>query len=373
MKTLTILFIIDGLAGGGAEKVVLTLAGAMAARGHHVTVASLRRECAYAIPDGVQLLLVEDTYRGPLRRQTEIGRRAKQLDEALKQHFAGRHIDLAISSLPKTDRIVATSTQLQDAWMCLHGTVVQSQLGLRHGLQRWFKQRQLTTTYQGRKLLLVSPGLQQDLALLQAVAPQRIAVIPNPFDFAEIARQAAAPCPLDNQPFLLHVGRFHPVKRHDRLLQAFGRSHYTGKLVLLGKGSEQETAAIRREITRLDLEQRVLLAGFLDNPYPYLRAAEALVLSSDAEGFGNVLVEALACGTPVISTDCPFGPADILSGSLATGLAACDVDSLAAAIDRVVASPPLLSAGALARFAIDHVVDQYLALATTNTHPNNTP
>ncbi|SMF02281.1 glycosyltransferase [Pseudogulbenkiania subflava] len=373
MKAQTILFIIDGLAGGGAEKVVLSLAGAMAVRGHDVTIASLRKECAYPIPEGVTLLQVEDHYRGPFRRQTEIGRRARQLDQALAGYFAERPIDLAISSLPKTDRIVAASKRLRNAWMCLHGAVVQSQLGRRHGISRWFKRRQLTATYHQRKLLLVSPGLQQDLALLPAITAQSLVTIPNPFDFGEIARLAAAPCPLDNQPFLLHVGRFHPVKRHDRLLQAFARSHYSGQLVLLGKGTKQETSTIRHEIARLGLTQRVLLAGFQENPYPYLRAAEALVLSSDTEGFGNVLIEALACGTPVVSTDCPFGPRSILSGPLATGLAACDPDSLAAAIDRVVATPPQLPPGALDRFAIDHVVDQYLALATLNTATDAKP
>ena len=92
----TILFIIDGLPGGGAERVILTLAGEMATRGHNVTIAALSPQCDYAMPPGVHYLLIEDRYRGPLRRQTEIRRRAIQqilaqrpvIDLAHLQQFA---------------------------------------------------------------------------------------------------------------------------------------------------------------------------------------------------------------------------------------------------------------------------------------------
>lgn len=359
---MNILFVIDGLAGGGAEKVVLTLAGAMAGRGHQVTLASLRAECVYAIPPGVRYLCIEDTWRGPLRRQTEIIRRARQLDRALIQNFQEVAIDLAFSNLPKTDRIVAASRRLREAWMCLHGLVVRTQLGRKKGLHCLIKRRQLTKTYTKRKLLFVSPGLCQDIASLSGVRPKRIAIIPNPFDFDSIERLARESCSLEGEKFLLHIGRFHPVKRHDRLLEAFALSRYPGYLALLGTGSPHEIAKIQQLVRAQGLEGRVLFMGFVENPYPYLRCAEGLVLSSDFEGFGNVLVEALACGTPVVSTDCPFGPADILRGTLSRGLSACNPSSLAATINDVLQTPPLIPSGFFERFSLDHVVDQYLAL-----------
>ncbi|MCD4503067.1 glycosyltransferase [Chromobacterium piscinae] len=361
MSRKTILFVIDGLPGGGAERVVLTLAEEMARRGHDVTIASLSHQLDYTIPDGVHYLLVEDKYRGPLRRQAEIIRRARQLDAALRKHYADRSIDLAISNLPKTDRIVSSSAKLRDAWLCLHCALTAGQLQERSGLRRWLKQRQLIRTYSGRKLITVCQALQNDV-LQCGIQPSQMAAIYNPFDLEKIRQLSQAACPLDGQDFLLHVGRFNRQKRHDRLLEAFLLSGYMGKLVLLGQGDAADINAVQLQAQTLGIADRVVYAGFSDNPYTYMRAARALVLSSDYEGFGNVLVEALACGTPAVSTDCPEGPAEILTGAQAAGLSPLDSASLAAAIRRVLDSPLDITSEQLAPFALQTVVDRYLSL-----------
>ncbi|WP_211236848.1 glycosyltransferase [Chitinimonas koreensis] len=360
-RPLTVVLLIDGLPGGGAEKVVLTLAAAMARAGHAVTLLSLRAVCEYPVPPGVRYLLVEDRERGPLRRVGEIGRRARALDAALAATFGDAPIDLAISNLPKTDRIVAASKRLKRAWMCLHCALEVGSLAGRSGLKRWIKHRQLLRTYSGRRLITVSAALQDDVRAL-GIAPARMVTIYNPFEFEAIRAQAAEACPIEGD-FVLHVGRFNHQKRHDRLLEAFAQSRFGGRLVLLGSGGAAEVAPVRAQVEALGLADRVVFAGFQANPYPYMRAARALVLSSDYEGFGNVLVEALACGTPVVSTDCPSGPDEILTGPLATGLAELTPEALAAAIDRVLAAPPPIDPAALERFGVDHVTRQYLALA----------
>ena len=363
MKRLSILFLIDGLGGGGAEKVVLTLADAMSVEGHDVAIISLRDEQVYPAPDGVDLMLVEDRYRGPFHRQTEIRRRARQLDRLLKPYFSQRAFDLIISNLAKTDRIVAASEYLQKAWMCLHGAVASVELQRKRGIVRWFKRKQLQQTYNGRRLITVSNGLQQDLTECGGVRPARMVAIPNPFDLALIRRLSHGSCPLQGERFLIHVGRFRREKRHDRLLEAFRLSGYPGNLVLLGVGTKEENKELYRLCRRFGIDERVLFFEFTVNPYPYLRAAEALVVSSDYEGFGNVLVEALACGTTVVSTDCPYGPRDILTGDLARGLCDLSAESLAARLNDVLACPPRVVPGQLDRFSIKNVVARYLDLA----------
>jgi glycosyltransferase involved in cell wall biosynthesis len=360
-------FVIDGLAGGGAERVVLTLAGGMVRRGHRVTVVSLRDVCAYPIPAGVELLPVYDSYRGPLRRQLEIRRRARQLDHALRERFGAVPFDLAISNLPKTDRIVAATPCLAHAWFCLHGAVATTQLAGKHGLKYWIKWRQLATTYRNRRLILVSPGLAHDIRQLGEDIGQTVRCIPNPFDLDEIRHLSAANCPAEGSDFLLGMGRFHPLKRHDRLLEAFDKSSFTGKLILLGEGTREQTQRIAAHAQRLGIANRVVFAGFVANPYPWLRAARALVLASDSEGFGNVLVEALACNTPVVSTRCPFGPESILTGELARGLCDLTSEALASGINRVLDNPPDIVPATLERFALDTIIDAYLALAGAPT------
>jgi len=351
MSILNIGLLIDGLAGGGAERVVITLAEAFSRRGHRVTLVSLRDEQRYPLPEGVGFLLVRDDYRG----------RARQLDRVLRQSYGATPFDLVISNLPKTDRIVAATPCLAHAWFCLHGALARTQLSRHKGLRYWLKKRQLQHTYNGRKLILVSAGLKDDIQGGAGIKPGKLVVIPNPFDLAHIRQQAATPCPLDGRDFLLHVGRFHPLKRHDRLLAAVKLSGYSGNLVLLGSGSQAQQQSLHQSVERLGMGDQVLFAGFSNNPYPYLRAAQALVLSSDSEGFGNVLVEAMACGTPVISTRTP-GPQSILTGDLARGLSELDENALAEAIKRILLDPPVITDDYLNTYSLDRVVEQYLAL-----------
>jgi glycosyltransferase involved in cell wall biosynthesis len=163
----------------------------------------------------------------------------------------------------------------------------------------------------------------------------------NGFDIAAIQKAAAQPATdLPREPFVLHVGRFMPQKRHDLLLDAWKIISLPLRLVLL----TAPDPALERMIRERNLQGRVAVAGFQRNPYPWMRASELLVLSSDREGMPNVLVEALACGTRVVSTDCPSGPREILRGELARGLAPCgDAAALAAAmraaLDRARPSP----------------------------------
>ncbi|MBN1545586.1 MAG: glycosyltransferase [Syntrophaceae bacterium] len=342
---------------------MLTLADAISKYNVDVTVVSLSSKQAYPIPDGVNLLLVEDRYRGPFYRQTEIRRRALQLDRALNKYYEGRTLDLAISNLPMADRIVAASAYLQDAWMCLHGAVATVQLKRRKGIRRLFKRIQLQRTYSGRKLITVSEGLKSEITELAGARPERIVTIPNPFDFESIRKLSQQNCPLEGERFVIHVGRFRAVKRHDRLFEAFLLSKYPGKLVLLGEESEEMKRELRRLCCQMGIENRVIFSGFQSNPYPYLRAAEVLLSSSDYEGFGNALVEALACGTPVVSTDCPYGPREILKGDLVRGLSKLSAESMAECLNDVLENPPLITAEQLERFSIERVVAQYLELA----------
>ncbi len=355
-----VLFVIDGLSGGGAERILLRLAGHMTDLGHQVALANLRDQQDLPIPEGVQLIRALDTSPRQLRKMGEIQRRARILDE----YLAGRGPwNLVISTLTQSDRIVARSSMAEVAWYRVVNPLSSEYLENQQGLTRLRRLRRLRRTYAGRKVVAISAGVGADLTVNLRIRPSRLETIYNPFDFSEIRRLASEPCPLAGQDYLVHVGRFDEQKRHDRLLGAFARSRYEGRLVLVGTGTDTEQRRVRALIDGLDLEPQVYLTGFQVNPYPYIKHARALVLASDYEGFGSVLVEALICGTPAVSTRCPSGPAEILTGDLCTGLADLTEESLAAAIDRVVANPPGITEASFEHFSIESIGKQYLALA----------
>lgn len=221
--------------------------------------------------------------------------------------------------------------------------------------------------YHQRPLVAVSEGVAADMRDHFSVPAQQIRVIPNPFDFSTIRSLAAQPClELPATPYILHVGRYVAQKRHDLLFSAYAalvRSGVTYPLVLLTNPSAQLNDAIVRH----GIEKHTFVAGFQPNPYPWMAHAELLVLCSDHEGLPNVLIEALACGARVVSTDCPSGPREILRGELACGLVPCgDAVALAQGMRTLLEQPrpsPESVAMALQPFEAQRVLAAWEALA----------
>jgi len=162
----------------------------------------------------------------------------------------------------------------------------------------------------------VSSGIADDLAALSGLPCEQFTVIHNPAALGKANLNAACPEQLSGRPgpVILTVGTLKPVKRHDLLIEAFSRlpASLGATLCILGEGQMREQ--LEGQIDRLGLQGRVLLPGFAVDPGPWYAHSDLFVLSSDYEGFGNVIVEAMEYGLPVVSTDCPVGPTEILAG-----------------------------------------------------------
>ncbi|QHM73048.1 glycosyltransferase [Mixta intestinalis] len=363
--------IIDGLPGGGAEKVVLTLAKGLLSLGHHVSLFSLRSVCDYPLPTGLDYQVIQDSCDKPWRKLTELHRRAHLLDRAIiDAEQRNGAFDLVISHLHKTDRIVSRCRHLDAAktWYCLHGVFSASYLARRKGFSRWLKIYKTRRVYQHRNIIGVSPFVIDDLKQHYGIQPAREAVIFNPFDVQLIVQQSREPCELSGQDYLLHVGRFHPTKRHDRLLEAYAQSGLQAPLVLIGQGNPARIATLKQLAERLNIAERVIFKGFTHNPYAWIKHARMLIVSSDSEGFGNVLVEALLCQTPVVSTRCPGGPETILQGELARGLAEMTSESLAERMRDIYHRPPELQQLDLSAYSLEVICQRYLTLIEHEKH-----
>lgn len=362
-----ILFVIDGLPGGGAEKVVLTLAEHLLRQGEQVSLFSLRDVCEYALPEKLDYRVIADNCRSPWRKITELSRRARLLDNAVKEAETAGKFDLIVSNLHKTDRIVSRSTVLakRNLWFCLHGVFSASYLGHRTGFSRWLKQQKIKRVYQHRNIITVSDAVGQDLAAQCGVTPAQLKTIYNPFDIAAIRASAESPCDMAGQDYLIHVGRFHPAKRHDRLLDAYAKSGITAPLLLLGQGKPEQEAALRERAKQLGVGERLIFKGFQTNPWTWIKHARMLVVSSDSEGFGNVVVEALLLGTPVVSTRCPGGIAEILTGEFTRGLSDLNSDALAQTMQSIYDNPPVIDAQRLDKFSVETICNQYRQLSSS--------
>ena len=163
------------------------------------------------------------------------------------------------------------------------------------------------------RVIAVSDGVADDLRDNFGVRAEALIAIPNPIDVEAILSEAEAAPEIDvGAPYILAAGRLVKSKNFEMLIRAFATAQCEGRtLVILGEGPER--AELERIAAEAGVADRVLMPGFVANPYPLMRGAELFVLSSNAEGFPNGLVEAMAVGAPVIATNCASGPSEILA------------------------------------------------------------
>lgn len=223
-------------------------------------------------------------------------------------------------------------------------------------------------------IVVVSQGVGDDLAQLTNISREHITVIYNPSVVrAEVQEKAQDPVDHpwfkpDQPPVLLAVGRLQPQKDYPTLIRAFAQVRQTrpARLLILGEGKERPM--LEALIKELGLEQDVSLPGFAMNPYAYMARASLFVLSSRWEGLPTVLIEALCCGTPVVSTDCPSGPREILrDGQYGQLVPVGEAGTLARAIETALAGetpgPPSES---WQPYELATVVNQYTNLLLGN-------
>ena len=195
------------------------------------------------------------------------------------------------------------------------------------------------------RIVAVSQGVAADTASITGLPVSAIRVIHNPVITPDLARRAAEPCPHpwcqgEGPPFILGAGRLQRQKDFPTLIRAFAqlRQERACRLIIIGEGRERP--ALEALISQLGLEGQVDLPGFQANPLSFLARARLFVLSSAWEGSPNVLTEAMALGTPVVATDCPSGPAELLDGGRIGPLTRVgDVDALARAMRQALDQP----------------------------------
>lgn len=217
-------------------------------------------------------------------------------------------------------------------------------------------------------IIAVSSALAEDMRATLKLRTT-IQTIHNPIvlpDFGNRMQQVIRwPWPDQAIPTLVFAGRLAKVKRLDLLLDAFSQVAQALPVRLLIVGDGPERSHVSGLIEQYALTAMCHLAGHQDNPLPWIRAADILVLPSDYEGFGNVLVEAMACGTQVIATDCPHGPAEILKhGQYGQLVPVGDADALAQAMERALSKnfhvPPAVLMRRASTFNLERAANVYL-------------
>lgn len=356
------------LRGGGAERVATLVANALAGRGHAVTLFTWNAEGPNAalLSPKVDLVSLDMPIHGE-----GYGKPATLRGMARSAAFFRKHQPDAVFSAPEfANLVMALALTLAGSkaryFPSFHAAagLPSNDLGARIAIILSYLVARRAT-----KAIAVSRGIGRDLQA-RGFPADRVAVINNPLPTQLPPPQARYPwqeqlAAMGDGPVVVTAGRLVPVKDHATLLDAFAllRARRSARLVIFGDGPLENQ--LRSQAGRLGIANSVLLPGYVNDPTACYSSADLFVLSSVSEGFGNVLIEAMAQGVPVVSTDAPHGPREILAdGRYGTLVPVGDALALAAAMDQTLQAPlPAASLQARAAdFGIDLIADQYEAL-----------
>lgn len=296
---------INSLQGAGAERFVLTIGAAFHELGFDVHVLRFNAKVEFTLNDNLTYHLIDyERYRWLPKGKIRHSLLAKKVDNYIIKNI-GQPI-LLLSNLERSDSIFCYS-KLSNIIYVIHNT-----LSLYYKLDELSNssnlQSILSNRYAKHPCVCVSEGVKEDfIKYFGDMTPT--AAIHNPIDKEGIRILAEAFIP-EYEDYFIHVGSFKEAKRHDILLRAYAHTDQSLPLLLAGQGKLKSN--IEQLIVELGLTHKVILLGFCENAFPYVKHARFQVLTSNWEGCPLVIAEALAVGTPFISTDCESGPKEML-------------------------------------------------------------
>lgn len=352
-------FFLPDLRGGGAERVLVTLANQFASKANVDLVlcrarGPLLEECSQDVH--IVDLNVQDEYRSLI-----------PLGRYLRQSCP----DVLLSTLDLSSMVAVLVKKLTGSQskiiIRLANTVSIQE---RSWIKKKAEQNLMRLLYsRANGLIAVSRGVAKDFIEYTGISEEHIHVIYNPVITQRLSELSDLPVlhpwfTEHDLPVILAVGRLSQQKNYPLLIQAFAalQKEIPSRLLILGEGSmREEIAGLTKS---LGLANRVEMPGFDPNPFAYMKKADCFVLSSDYEGLPNALIQAMACGCPVVSTDCPSGPREILADGLyghlvPVGNVEAMMEGLKKSLNGDHRKPPQAW---MQQFELDFVAEQYWQL-----------
>lgn len=352
------------LGGGGAERAMMDISRGFADRGVSVDMALVKSEGPYIELMDERVRLIDFKAR---RTVASLPR--------LIRYISRERPDALISTLPETNVVALFAKKFfvkKVPVVARRANNFSMEYANAKPKDRAVLRLERSLLPSANAVVVNSRGVADDLSETVPGVSGLISVAHNPIVWPDHAQSSDAG--VDHPwfsgggpPVILAAGRLVETKGHADLIRAFSEvlTRREARLVVLGEGPER--SGLLRLARRLDVAQAVDFPGFHLNPFAYMAKASVFVLSSAYEGFPNVLVQAMACGTPVVSTDCPSGPNEALMGGKLGRLAPVgDVRALADAITQTLDNPikPSLLVERARAYSAQASIDRYMEIVS---------
>ena len=309
---------VNSLIGGGAERVSLTLLEEFKQKGYEVMLIVLEKEAKYAPPQGVKIVYLTqfEKLSNPFIKLFWVVISAYRLSKVIKQH----KISFVQSHLIRANFINVAARYFgakHYAQIITHGQMHFKGASI---IQKWKKRFYSWLYNKADEIISISEMMKMKMgdALNLHHLNGKFRVIYNPHNLSAIREMANLSADAfrfkPEKKYIISAGRIYKGKRVDDIIRAIAEVRKLRKdveLIVLGKGIGLPT--LQALVKELDIEEYVHFLGHMENPFAYIARADLFVLASQSEGLPNIIIESLACGTPVISSDCISGPREILS------------------------------------------------------------
>lgn len=357
-------FYIPNLSVGGAEQVTVDIVNGLAARGHDVelVISHATGELLPKVSDQVTVTTLGSTRLPVAGIAAHVPALARYLCRVEPAAIFPQMTHASVTCLAAR-RLVDVETAVFPTKHCAFGESDEVTLK-----SEALKRLATVLFPTADRVVGVSRGVADSLVEKMDLDPDRVDVLHNPVETESIRERARQPVDHewvedDDVDVVLFVGRLERQKDLETWLRTFARVHEANphtRGIVAGKGSQRE--ALRSLATELGIEDVVSIPGYVQNPYRFMHEAGTFLLTSRYEGLPTVIIEALACGSPVVATDCPSGPREILDDGEYGRLAAVgDVDGLVDAVTETLADPlpAAVLSGRADDFAPDPILDEY--------------
>ena len=355
-----ILFFLNSISDGGAERVCINLADEMIKEGYDIDFILMGNNISnskkYKINDKINIFELGINEKNKMKKILNIFFAIPKVNKIIDNREKKGKYCLITSHLPMSNIVTRFSKVKNEAIYVLHTTMnkyekEQNKLLFRIGLR---------FVYGNKKIVTVSNGLNEETVKKYKFKNKLVKTIYNPIDKVKIDKLKKEPVDI-TEKYFVQIGRFDEAKRQDRMIDVFYKGKFYQKYKLLFCGVGKLENKIKEKVEKLGLKDKVIFLGWQSNVYKWMYNSEMLISTSDFEAFPMNLIEAFACGTKVVSSNCEFGPNEILLDEYANYLVKTDdVNDYINKINKALEKYPVINNSILKKCDARNIVKEYL-------------